>query len=256
MSRRQVLGLANSLWVCRWPMSPTRLWEMPSKSPPRPRPDVTLRPGSFLNRQAESNAGASEAGARLLPLKLCEAPRDRALGLQGGSLIRACCAWLPLLMPWSALSPRVTAQLAGVEFRPSSSSARPRRWGVRSPRTRNSWSSRRSQTNHWRQRCTLGWMVQVCPYSKRSLVSSPGLAARRLVEDARAQARNDLERRGAGQRRHARARRGVDHLLVCDRKRCRTKTLTRRRASSRLRVELEATWRGFERAARQAVPRR
>ena len=30
------------------------------------------------------------------------------------------------------------------------------------------WSSRRSQTNHWRQRYTLGWMVQVCQCAKRS----------------------------------------------------------------------------------------
>ena len=39
------------------------------------------------------------------------------------------------------------------------------------------------------------------------------------VLDARGQARHDLERRGAGQRRHARARRRLDHLLGCDRKR-------------------------------------
>ena len=61
--------------------------------------------------------------------ELCEAgfcPRDRVLGLEGGSL-----------------SPGV----------------------LRMART---WSSRRSQTNHWRQRYTLGWMVQVCQCAKRS----------------------------------------------------------------------------------------
>ena len=57
------------------------------------------------------------------------------------------------------------------------------------------------------------------PVRKKELVDRPGKQPGRLVQDARGQARHDLERRGTGQRRHARARRRLNQLLGCGRKR-------------------------------------
>ena len=64
--------------------------------------------------------------------------------------------------------PRVSARAGRSERADGTSSAQPRRWGARSLRTKSSWSSRRGQTNHWRRRCTWGWMVRVCRCAKRS----------------------------------------------------------------------------------------
>ena len=62
-----------------------------------------------------------------------------------------------------------------------------------------------------------GWYG--CAGAQKGVGRSPRQAARRLVQDARGQARHDLERRGTGQRRHARARRRLNQLLGCGRKR-------------------------------------
>ena len=58
------------------------------------------------------------------------------------------------------------------------------------------------------------------PVRKKELVGRPGKQTDDFFKDARGQARHDLERRGAGQRRHARARRRLPIMLLgCDRKR-------------------------------------
>ena len=143
------------------------------------RPDVTLRVRAVgaLRRPAWQElrecAGAFKAGARLLPLRavrggLC--PRDRVLGLEGGSLSPGVLRMAGLVGAMVSFEEghELLHELAGVNVPTKHVERAPKRWGVRSPRTRSSWSSRRGQTNHWRRRCIWGWMVRVCRCAKRS----------------------------------------------------------------------------------------
>ena len=184
------------------------------------------------------------------PTTTASCAKRASVRVTGCRSLRACCH--RTLRAVSFEEGELLHELAGADVPTKHVERAAEALGVRSPRTRSSWSSRRSKRITGANAIPWdGWYR--CASAQKGVGRSAGQAARRLVQDARGQARHDLERRGTGQRRHARARRRLDQLLGCYRKCSAQKDTDATPSEFAARVEREATRRGFERAARQAV---
>ena len=154
--------------------------------------------------------------------ELCEegfCPRDRALGLEGGSLspgVRRMVGLVGAMVSFEE-GHELLHELAGVNVPTKHVERAAEALGretavdeklvVEPPRANEPLAPNAVPGDGW----------YGCTGAQGGVGGPPGQAARRLSQDARGQARHDLERRGAGQERHARARPGLDQLLGGDR---------------------------------------